>query len=258
MMKRNLLIVLVVLNLFLCGCGEGGGRSEEVVYLKTIMPESLVQMANLDVATRDSVAVVGKGESQYLGLRLLPGQPKLHGGIRAEVSVDFPFSEGDRVNYRWRFMIPDDFVSDAPENRWWVIGQWHDQPNLTIGESWENFASRSPPISLALGEIDDQLGIVLTYGLTTTGNIQQLSEPKFIEKGIWHTIETQIDWTRGTTGQVKVFLDGSADPNFVGEGPNMNNAYQHYLKFGMYRHPKIDSDNWIYIDDLTIEANDTR
>lgn len=34
--------------------------------------------------------------------------------------------------------------------------------------------------------------------------------------------------------------------------PNLHNAYQHYLKLGMYRHPDIKTDNWIYLDDLTI------
>ena len=32
----------------------------------------------------------------------------------------------------------------------------------------------------------------------------------------------------------------------------MQNAYQNYLKIGMYRHPGIQTDNWLYFDDLEI------
>jgi len=32
----------------------------------------------------------------------------------------------------------------------------------------------------------------------------------------------------------------------------MHNDFQHFLKLGMYRHPEIETDNWIYVDDLQI------
>lgn len=255
--RRILFTHLAILNLFLCGCSERGGRDEEVVFLRAIMPESLVGMSSVDVATRDSLAVIDEGDSQHLGLRVFPAMPKQHGGIRAEVSVDFPFNDGDCVTYRWRFMVAEDFVSDAPENRWWLIGQWHDQPNRASGESWEDFDSLSPPVSLSIGEVDSQLVVGLNYGLTTDGNVQQQVGPTPITKGTWHTIETRIHWTEGMSGQAEVFVDGSEVPVLVASGPNMNNGYQHYLKVGMYRHPDIDTENWIYVDDLEIALDET-
>ena len=41
-------------------------------------------------------------------------------------------------------------------------------------------------------------------------------------------------------------------PALTVNGPNMNNAYQHYLKVGMYRHQEIHTDNEIFIDDLNV------
>lgn len=32
----------------------------------------------------------------------------------------------------------------------------------------------------------------------------------------------------------------------------MNNDFEHYLKLGMYRHPDIATNNWIYVDELEI------
>ena len=154
-------------------------------------------------------------------------------------------------------MVADDFLSDAPDNRWWLIGQWHDQPNQAKGESWDDFDSLSPPVSLSIGEIDSQLVVGLNYGRTTDGNVQQHVGPTPIAKGSWHTIETRIHWTQGSSGQASVSIDGAEAPVLIANGPNMNNDYQHFLKVGMYRHPDIDTENWIYIDDLEIEANET-
>jgi len=36
----------------------------------------------------------------------------------------------------------------------------------------------------------------------------------------------------------------------------MHNNFQHFLKLGMDRHPEIATDNWIYLDDLTITTQD--
>ena len=49
-----------------------------------------------------------------------------------------------------------------------------------------------------------------------------------------------------------MFLDDMTQPAAVIDGPNRHNDFQHYLKLGMYRHSEIVTDNWIYLDDLTI------
>jgi hypothetical protein len=249
---RQIILLIPLLVAILCGCTKAGSREDELVYLRTVMPDSLLEYAHLDVGSAKSVAIIGEGTRQHLGLRVFPGQEKVHGGIRAEISVGFPFQQGDTVRYSWRFMLPDNFVSDAPKNRWWIIGQWHDQPNKRLGETWKNFRSSSPPVLLGLGELEGKPAVSLSYG-PTTGNLKsQVVGPIFLERGKWHTITFIIRWSQGPAGKVLAFLDDLSTPAMIAEGPNMNNDYEHYLKLGMYRHPDIAIDNWIYVDDLEI------
>ncbi|QDV27038.1 hypothetical protein Q31a_54190 [Aureliella helgolandensis] len=236
----------------LVGCGPEGSRQEEEAYLRTIMSGTLIPYSHLDVPSRDNVKIVLEKAEASLALRLFPGQPKLHGGIRAEVSVDFPFSEHDSISYSWRFKFDETFVSDTPENRWWVIGQWHDQPDANQSETWENFRSHSPPVSLGIGEVDGTLALALTHGPTRDGLEQISTEPVPIERGVWYKIETRIHWSQISNGRVEVLLNDFPEASLIGSGPNMNNAYRHYLKVGMYRHPEIESENQIYIDDLSV------
>jgi hypothetical protein len=235
-----------------CGCRKTASREDEFVYLRSVMPDSLLEYAHLDVGSKKGVAIVGEGESRHLGLHLIPGQSKVHGGIRAEVSVDYPFQPGDTVRYSWRFMVPKEFVSDAPKNRWWVVGQWHDQPNRIRGETWQNFPANSPPILLGIGELEGALAMGLTYGPGNQNLGSRSAGHVPLERGNWHSISVVIRWSQGTDGKASVFVDDPSKPALVAEGPNMNNDFQHYWKLGMYRHPDIATDNWIYIDDLEI------
>ena len=168
------------------------------------------------------------------------------------VSVDFPFVQGDTVRYAWQFMLPKDFISDAPRNRWWLIGQWHDQPNKKLGETWKDFPSSSPPVALEIAELNGHLGVALVYGQTGAQQHQRHYGPLALERGKWHSITARIHWSRGTDGNASVYLDGSTKATMVAEGPNMNNDFQHYLKLGMYRHPDIPTDNWIFINRVEI------
>ncbi|WP_417730178.1 polysaccharide lyase [Rosistilla oblonga] len=257
-MRRQTIEFAIALGLaVVVGCGaKKQDRSLEEMYLETIMPDDLVAIANVDVATAESIAIVDDPRGRCLGLRIAPDQPKLHGGVRAEVSVDFPFTENDRVRYAWRFKFADDFISDDPQNRWWVIGQWHDQPDARQNETWETFESRSPPIALGIGDVDGQLSVGMTYGVTKDNQPQFVSAPVPIQRGDWIAVEALVHWSQGAEGRAEFFIDGSAEPSMVATGPNMNNGYQHYLKIGMYRHPDIETQNWIYIDDVSIVQAD--
>ncbi|TWT73082.1 polysaccharide lyase [Allorhodopirellula solitaria] len=249
---REVLVIAGIIGACLCGCDNAATKLDEHDYLRSVLPETLLDKAQLEVASEQSVSILGDGQSQYLGLHVFRGQSKVNRGIRAEVSVDYPFQQGDIIRYSWRFMLPVDFVSDAPRNRWWLIGQWHDQPNSTNGETWDNFESRSPPVLLGLGELDGKLAIGLTCGVTDGDHQQRSVGPAFLERGKWHRIATEVLWSQGSEGEVRVFIDENLDPVMSAKGPNMNNDYQHYLKLGMYRHPAIETDNRIYIDDIEI------
>ncbi len=241
----------LALLLLLTACGRSSdpdAREKELGYLRTVMPEDLLPYAQVEVPALENIAIQGEGTNKHLGLHVFPGQKKLHGGIRAEVSVDYPFHQGDTVKYAWRFMVPKDFVSDAPKNRWWIIGQWHDQPDESRGETWDEFVSRSPPVLISIGELEGKLGVGIAYGQDQS----QKHGPIFIEPGKWHTITAIIRWSLKEDGKATFYLDDMTQPVAVAEGPNMHNDYPHYLKLGMYRHPEIQTDNWIYIDDLSI------
>jgi hypothetical protein len=203
----------------------------------------------LEVPALECISSAREGEATYLALGLLPGQQKLHGGTRAEVSLDFPHQEGDTLRYEWRFRLADNFKSDAPKNRWWIIGQWHDQPDKTRGEAWDGHPSRSPPVLVGLGEVDGRMAIGVEYGRKQ----EQKKGPLFIERGKWHHLAVVIKWSQNMEGRAEIFLDDMTRPALSFTGPNMHNGYQHYLKLGMYRHPAINTENWIHVDDVRVE-----
>lgn len=249
--------LLLPLLLLLASCGRAAdpkAREMELGYLRALMPESLLDFAHVEVPAIENIAILGEGAAQHLGLHVFPGQKKLNGGIRAEVSVDFPHRAGDAVRYAWRFKVPEDFKSDAPENRWWLIGQWHDQPDTSKGESWDGFPSRSPPVLISLGELNGKLHLAIAYGPKQ----DQKAGPVMIERGQWHSLAVEIHWSRKADGKAVFHLDDQPKPIATLEGPNMHNDFQHFLKLGMYRHPGITTDNWIYLDELVITSKAAR
>ncbi|MDP1561702.1 MAG: polysaccharide lyase [Pirellulaceae bacterium] len=242
--------VLILVNV---GCdrpADSNDREQELAYLRVLMPTELLPHAHVEVPGLENIAILGEGVEQHLGLRLYPGQKQRNRGNRAEVSLDWPYQEGDTVRYEWRFRVPEDFKSDAPQNRWWIIGQWHDQPDLNRGETWENFPSRSPPILVGIGEMDGRTAIAIEYGPTQADK----QGPIFIERGQWHQLAFVIHWSQQVDGTADVYLDDMARPIHSYSGPNMHNGFQHYLKIGMYRDPAIATDCWIHVANLKVEA----
>ena len=128
-----------------------------------------------------------------------------------------------------------------------LFGDWHDQPNRNIGETWTGFAAHSPSIGFGYGQIDGQDYLALLYGTpnpTTRGLIP-------FSRGVWHTMTVDITWSRGANGRVAVYLNGKLVQQAV--GGNMYNNFQHYLKLGTYRDPAIASDTWVYVRDVNIQ-----
>jgi hypothetical protein len=221
-------------------------REMELGYLRAAVAPDLLGYAHLEIAAIEQVRVADEAGQRGLGLRVFAGQPLKNGGIRAEVSVDAPYRVGDTVEYRWRFLIPEDFASDAPLNRWWVLADWHDQPDRTRGETWDGFPARSAPIILGYGQVGGEDVIGLSYGSPDPAPVTTFP----VRRGRWHDISVRIAWARDASGRVAVGLDGA--PVAAAAGPNMHNAFQHYAKIGMYRDPQIPGDDWIYLTGLEI------
>lgn len=240
-----------------CACGPTGLQGEgptEAEFLASVLAPELLQYAKVEVASRQSIARVEDG----LELKVLPGQPKLNGGIRAELSVDYPFVDGDTVRYEWSFWIPEDFTPD-PLNRWWVFANFHDQPDRTKGETWEGFPSNSSPLILGYGHVEggferDGFSIKETSDVlsVTYGTDHRPVALVPFSRGVWHQVRLDVRWSQSSIGTLAMTLDGAHVVS--AKGPNMLNAFQHYLKAGMYRDPTIDSFNRVRLSSLKIRT----
>ncbi|NOR61042.1 MAG: hypothetical protein GQ535_00935 [Rhodobacteraceae bacterium] len=223
-------------------------RARELSFLAPLMPSALAEYGNLQVPAIENLDIVTENGEAFLELRMFEGQAMTLKGYRAEVSVDFPYAEGDTVVYAWRLRIPADSGAD-PENRWWLLGQWHDQPDRRIGESWDGFALRTPPVLLGYGHVDGQEVISLAYGAPDTLGVAYTA----LTRDVWHDLRVEIHWSTGADGWAKAFMDDMDTPFAEATGRNMFNSYQHFFKLGMYRHPDIQLNSRVQLDDLRIE-----
>lgn len=246
--QRALIAFVLWLSAFVLSPCFGQLPSEKD-YLAAVLPPELIRYAGVEVPSQDNIHICSDSTGRYLEFRLVPGQAKKNNGIRAEISVNFPYKVGDIVRYKWQMRLPEDFKGDEPKNRWWVMGQWHDQPDRTKGETWQGFPGRSPPVSFNYGRRDGKDFLSLLVGSPKMKSVGLLP----ITRGAWHSIDVIIKWSQGVDGQVEVFFDGSKAPVVTGTGPNMHNGFHHYLKLGMYRHPEIATENRLDIRDVFIE-----
>jgi hypothetical protein len=53
-----------------------------------------MQYAGVEVPSRENIQVLSDATGRCLEFRLVPGQAKKNNGIRAEISVDYPYSPG--------------------------------------------------------------------------------------------------------------------------------------------------------------------
>jgi hypothetical protein len=110
----------------------------------------LLEYSHIEIPAKEAVRIHDEAGEPSLELSLSPEHGRKSRGNRGELSVDLPFIQGDTIRYEWQFMLPAEFTSDAPRNRWWLIAQWHDQPDRVRGESWEGHPERSPSIALSI------------------------------------------------------------------------------------------------------------
>lgn len=246
-----LLPLSLMLSLVSCPSTDVGDpldRDLQEAIVSTLMADSsLWPHVGLEIAGARCVSVADGAVT----LRILGGQAKLNNGVRTEISLDYPFEEGQTVLYSWEMMIPEGFIHDAPDNRWWVMGQWHDQPDPALGETWEGFPAHSPPQAFYFGYLDGAYRLQPQYGGSRDDDPSRLIT---LVPGQWLRLRVEISWSQGQEGSMSIWLDEDAEPYAAWTGPNMLNGYQHYLKLGMYRHPDIMSDNEIKLRRLAVET----
>ncbi len=235
--------------IFLCSPSPGASQDEHR-YLDAITEQQpgLVTIAGLELADADAISLVD-GANPYIGLRVYPNQPLVNNGKRAEISFNFPYSPGDTIVYEWKIMFPLLFPpSDVPDSRWWSISQWHDQPNINKGETWDNFPAHPPAIAFEYENLNGQDYLGFYHGIFNTERVGLIPLPR----GQWLHLRAEIHWSQGEDGSARLFLGDSKAPIFSARGANMFNDYQHYFKIGQYRDPAINSDNTVYFDDVRI------
>ncbi len=224
-------------------------RNLELTYLRAVISQAeLLNYAYIEIPGFENIFIGNDEGSPFLALRTYTGQPLKNGGVRAEIAIDYPFKEGDTLLYSWQIRIPENFQSDAPKNRWWIVANWHDQPDVFKGETWKTYVTKSAPIIFGYGNINGKDLFGFTYGTQRTpiGTIP-------VTRNVWHTITVEITWSQTANGKAKVYFDHPSTPVFSVTGPNMLNGYQHFLKTGSYRHPDIVADSTINMRNLTIK-----
>lgn len=216
---------------------------------------SLAGLTSIETADAEHLGLVERGEvgnTRALFVAVTCDQPLVNGGMRSEITFDNQDPEGSTRWYAWSFFIPEDFRLPADYGAdslpWMVVGQWHDQPDVAKGETWDTFESRSPPVSFGFGALDGQFGMTLVYG-DADGEVES-SSPFFFELAAWHRLVTRIHWSRGNDGEAEAFLDGQSVATMT--GPNMNNAAPHFFKLGLYRDAGIRTNNVLAFDDVRI------
>lgn len=239
----------VLLFLFACAKPAQLDEAKGETFLRAIIEEQpeLLNIASFEIAAMDAVRLV-EAENPYIGLRLYPGLPMVNSGERTEISFDYPFEQGDTIVYKWRIMFKDDFSMAEESKRWWLISQWHDQPDIRKNESWEDFPAHSPPIALSYGILNGEEKLGFHYGVDSLDRVGMIP----LIRDQWIDIRVEIHWSEGQDGSAAFYLDNASVPLFSAEGANMYNDYQHYFKIGQYRHPDFDTDNTVYFDNIRI------
>ncbi len=179
---------------------------------------------------------------------IYPGDPEVASGARAELSYNNFDPYLGEVWYGWSFMLETNYVDSGS---WQIMGQWHDQPDYQMGETWELFPANSPPVSIQYTN-----GILFMDVLyQDEDGLRFPSRP--ISKGVWHDLVVHFKWSVWKSGFAEAWLDGAplvhtntADQRI--EAPTCYNTAGNYLKIGIYRSPGATATNTIYFDEVRI------
>ena len=208
---------------------------------------ALHKYATLEVLDTDAwdIQTFAPYATDAIGFKVYNGQPLVGGKTRSEISIDSPWLEGDTVRYTWKFMIPAATTPD-PSQRFWVITQWHDQPNFRLGQDWDTYQTgNSPPLVIGYGEIDGLRAITISYGAP---NPVFVTPEFYIADDTWYEMDMLVRWSQSHDGSAVLKIDGTQV--WAATGANMHNAYQHYWKLGQYRNGDILGTAWVWFDEI--------
>jgi len=224
--------LLVIYLLVGMNCAEACIDADKRQVMKALaIDPGMLSYISLEVPSCSNIRVLSNEVSFILDAQ----NQKIHGGVRSEVAIDYPFNEGDTVEYRWSLLLPSANPPGADAGAWWLLAQWHDQPDRRKGETWLNFKSQPPPFAVVVEKRDGVVGIGMN-GLS--GRIVSWV-PVTLDQ--WLDFTATVRWSTGIDGSVVVRIEGHPEIKFEMLGRNMHNGFQHYFKFGQYRAPWVNS-----------------
>ncbi|MFW5801381.1 MAG: polysaccharide lyase [Spirochaeta sp.] len=164
---------------------------------------------------------------------------------RSEIQLKSTAQEGKEIYYSWYFMI-DSLYTES--NDWQIIGQFHDQPDPAIGETWNSYPANSPPLSY---RYRNEQFVISVYSFESNSVMDLVAIP--IQKGEWYQITSRIYWSTGDDGFMEFWLNGSQiEVSGITRyaARNCFNKAGNYLKIGLYRSNTIDSTGFVYFDNI--------
>lgn len=223
------------------GCPEVDRR---MVATALGLDPSLVKATSLEIPSCANIRVAAGEVSFVLDEQNL----KVHNGVRSEIAIDYPFNEGDTVEYAWSVMLPSTNPPGTEPGPWWAIAQWHDQPDRRVGETWATFKGQPPPLSVYVERRNSVVGMGVS-GLEG----KHLSWAP-VPLDTWLDIKATVHWSTGSDGSVEFQVADHPELGFSTTGRNMLNAYQHYLKLGQYRAPWVKALAVVSVRNLKIST----
>lgn len=202
---------------------------------------ALIPILNFEIHGCENLIVA----DNYVGFVLNEQKFLVNGGVRAELAIDFPFAEGDTVEYNWSVLMPAKDAPGGESNQWWAIAQWHDQPDPRLGQTWATLKAQSPPVAIY---VENRKGVV-GIGLQDWAGKKTSWAP--VPTGIWLNFIATIKWSTGANGWVRFRVEDHPELEFAAFGKNMLNGYQHYFKAGQYRTPSVSRYSVIYMKNFT-------
>lgn len=163
--------------------------------------------------------------------KLFTTSTPINSGQRCELTLNVPYEDGDVIEYEWKIMIGSVFTPD-PSNRWYLMGQFHDQPDQDLGQTWGNYPGASPLEYFAYGNVSGQHYLAMSHsGVISTNPAEWVK----LTTDQWVGIKLRIRWSQDANkGWMQLYQDGILI--MTRTGANMANAAEMYLKLGQYRH----------------------
>ena len=214
--------------------------------------------------TEDHIAIAedpADANNKVMKVKLAPDDFN-RGGNRSELVINSHDSLGYKSSYSFRFYLPESFFKTEEQNNWFMIHQWHDEPQA--GYTWKtNQHKTRPPASLIIQfSVEEGYKLVYVTGLQT-GNLKEakiISAPVRLEPDTWYEFSNEVFWS--------VYdADGYSLPSLNGEpfttefapdgkifGRNMYNTRGSFYKYGLYSSGKQKHERHLYFDDFKMKS----